>query len=112
MVCSKGSHGRKINLPVSHGVYPDDRPVLTASDNSDRNIPYFGVCGGRCDGEIITLQAENGGTVSGKKCRPSPGLWQNTQKDARAAMPLLTTDSFVVCRGGGRIAFESSGQAD
>lgn len=74
MICSCGSHKRKINLPISHGSYIKDKPMMTkldyttelkvndamdavnnkknlekiiqdkAIDKFNTNIPYFGLC--------------------------------------------------------------------
>lgn len=45
--CSCGSHTRKLNLPVSHGVYISDHPMVNQYDcvvGDDQNITTFGVC--------------------------------------------------------------------
>ena len=45
--CSCGSHTRKLNLPVSHGVYIFDHPMVNQYDcvvGDDQNITTFGVC--------------------------------------------------------------------
>jgi hypothetical protein len=112
MRCLRGSHPRKINLPVSHGTYLGDQPVMTAEDNREVNIPYFGICGsGKCPGETISLQAETGGTITGRKCTPSLGEWYYAKKDARTvAAPLLTTESRMYCCYGGVIRFVTTGQ--
>lgn len=114
MRCDKGSHARKINLPVSHGSYVGKNPKMNKTDRKEDNISYFGICHGECpsSGEDIYLVAENGGTITGKKCCVKILKdWMNAKEDTLVeGEPALTTDSVLICKYGGKIKFETNGQ--
>lgn len=45
--CTCGTHKRKINLPLCHGVYTGKKPLLHEEDceaGEDKNISAFGIC--------------------------------------------------------------------
>lgn len=45
--CTCGTHKRKLNLPLCHGVYVAEKPMLHEEDceaGDDKNIPAFGIC--------------------------------------------------------------------
>ena len=99
LVCSKGSHKRKINLPKCHGIYIGELPVLHELECKTEcqcglekcNITYFGVCEAGPPTEIKTylktpLNSRDGssGTVSGCKCEPVIiGRWKNCCKKTK-----------------------------
>lgn len=113
MKCDKGSNQRKINLPVSHGSYVKDKPILNKKDSKPDNISYFGVCQ-ECTEEEITVIDENGALKTGKKCTPIiSGEWVTTKDNNLVeGQAALTTDSIIFCTHGGKIKFLTSGQED
>lgn len=47
LYCNCGTHIRKLNLPICHGVYTNGRPMMHEEDcevGDDKNIPSFGIC--------------------------------------------------------------------
>ncbi|MCI1477823.1 MAG: DUF4280 domain-containing protein [Clostridium beijerinckii] len=115
MKCDKGTHKRKINLPVSHGAYSNGNPIMNEGDNVvGKNISDFGICKGSCPSSgNITLTKEKGGSVTGKKCQIKIlKEWMNTKEDTIVdGLPALTTDSVLICAYGGKIKFVTDGQA-
>lgn len=107
-----GSHKRKINLPVSHGSYVNEKPMMNEDDYKSKNVKWFGVCKKCTEGEDIYLVGEDGKTVVGKKCKPKIlKKWTKTKKDTKVdGKAALTTDSILVCKHGGHIMFYSDGQ--
>ncbi|NQX66868.1 DUF4280 domain-containing protein [Paenibacillus alba] len=102
MVCSCGSHKRRINLPQSHGSYVNDKPMMNEGDYLFHvNVPHFGICTSPLNpsGETIYLIAENGQTISGKPCCPlQMGKWMQAKENAIVdGKPALTTVSRLVC---------------
>lgn len=103
LVCSNGSHKRKINLPKCHGVYVGEHPVLHELECVPEplcgleqcNITFFGVCtpqdGQPPQTEIKVYQktvqnASDGlpGVVTGYKCQPViVGCWNDTYYDTK-----------------------------
>lgn len=117
MSCSKGSNERKINLPISHGSYVKDKPILNKSDCTDKNIKYFGVCKGGCFKEehTITVIGKDGKVTTGPKCEPllEASEWLKTKDDTLVeGKPALTTESVIYCSRNGNIKFVTSGQED
>ncbi|BCZ45491.1 hypothetical protein psyc5s11_15580 [Clostridium gelidum] len=114
MKCNMGSHSRKINLPVSHGSYTNGNPMMNKTDRVvDKNISYFGVCKGCCpSSDNIHLVKENGGNVTGKKCKVKILKdWMNAKEDTLVGgEAALITDSVLVCEYGGQIRFVNDGQ--
>lgn len=115
MRCTKSSNDRKINLPVSHGSYVDNKPILNEKDSTEENISYFGVCDdGDClpDPEEITVIDRDGALKIGKKCKLQiSGDWINSKDDTLVeGKPALTKDSVILCSNGGVITFISHGQ--
>lgn len=117
MVCDKGSNERHINLPNSHGSYANNKPMMNKKDNvAGVNVKYFGVCTGDCpagDGDIAVIDM-NGNNCVGKKCQIEIlDDWQKTKEETLVkGQDALTTDSFLVCKYGGKITFISTGQED
>ncbi|NEW09789.1 DUF4280 domain-containing protein [Paenibacillus sp. SYP-B3998] len=115
MWCTSGSHHRKINLPLSHGVYVNGQPMMNQADcSSVDNIPFFGTCksGSNPNNETIYLIGEQGQPESGKRCCPKfYGQWELTKSDARVEEKgALITDSQLICAYGGCITFKDNGQ--
>lgn len=116
MQCDKGSNCRKINLPVSHGSYAKDSPILVKTDSKPvENIPYFGVC--KNEDQLpekidITVINKDGAVQTGKKCMLQiNGDWKDTKDDNIVdGQPALTTDSKLFCNCLGVITFENHGQ--
>lgn len=112
--CDKGSHKKRINLPVSHGAYSNGNPLMNENDNVvGENISAFGVCKGSCPSSgDITLVKETGGTVTGKKCMVKIlKEWMNAKEDTLVdGAAALTTDSVLICAYGGKIKFITDGQ--
>ncbi|MDY5699651.1 MAG: DUF4280 domain-containing protein [Lachnospiraceae bacterium] len=98
--CSCGTHKRKLNLPLCHGIYIGGRPIVHEEDcgvGEDKNICAFGICQSEEnpanfsflekvgeniksfftgekkeveEQEEIILQLEDGTNVKGYACRP------------------------------------------
>jgi hypothetical protein len=117
MRCEKGTHARKINLPVSHGSYVKGKPMMNQGDNVvNKNISYFGICHECQEGEDIYLIGEDGNQLPpGKKCLVQiAGEWSDTKVDTLVeGKAALTTDSWLVCsKYQGKIKFETNGQEE
>lgn len=107
LCCNCGTHKRRLNLPVCHGVYTNGQPMMHEEDceaGDDKNIPSFGICqseenpvnkswlakaGDKIKGfftgeeeedeaEKIILQTEDGQNVKGYPCTPCiVGTWKD-----------------------------------
>ena len=137
--CDYGSHSRKLNLPICHGVYATVHPMVHELDcevGDDKNIPTFGVCGSskhpqdKFMGETVLLVSEDDPSKNVKGCPCTPvivgGRWLNPHPTTKIAEnnaaarwmnpanrtyhSALTTDSFLVCAYGGLIEPLTSGQ--
>lgn len=94
MCCSCASCPSYIKIPISHGSYVDNVPILTKIDNTTVNISPFGVC-----------------SLTQKACVVSPGQWTDVQEDKLiSGNPALTTNSIMFTNCGGIIRFITSGQ--
>ena len=81
MRCSCGSHYRRLNLPMCHGIYTNDRPMMNDNDSlpgDEFNIPTFGVCssGSNQSGGSISLKKDAKRDVYGKKTEDQNGVVQ------------------------------------
>lgn len=114
LVCNKGSHPRRLNLPKSHGTYVVLHPMISEDDCGEDNISYFGVCSAAAPpkgAETVNLVAygedadnKDAKMVQGLKCCPNViGKWNALHGG------VVTTDSFLVCNCGGMITAETSG---
>jgi len=131
--CSCGSHKRYLNLPIHHGVYVRDRPLIHAQDAvPGRNIMWFGLCtapnpptGNRIRVADFGLVDQSGyfmhenvdRTGAGSGCQPSiQGGWRNSDErawlDESAAYAVVTKQSYIMCQHGGVIYPVTSGQED
>lgn len=115
LACDKGSHPRRLNLPVSHGTYVLGKPMIDQNDCGEKNISYFGVCCSETpppNAENVTLIAygedadkKDVKKVQGLKCCPDIiGKWNSTHGG------VVTTDSYLVCACGGLVMPQTSGQ--
>jgi hypothetical protein len=98
LICSNGTHKRKLNLPKCHGVYIGEHPVMhelecvsEAVCGRDKcNIAFFGICipetGSPPPTEVKTYsmteknsKAGIAAVVTGHKCKPCIiGQWRDT----------------------------------
>lgn len=130
--CQYGSHCRRLNLPLCHGVYTLKKPIMFKKDCVVKdNIPSFGVCSSpdnptsgsvsyakeaprNPDGSFTGEAAS--GTVTGTPCVPAiVNVWDDTHDDThigKEGEPALTTRSFLVCKYNGLIEIVRSGQED
>lgn len=95
--CSMGTHVRKLNLPLCHGVYRGTNPMVHKLDcvvGDQWNIASYGICNsgsGELNSPKIMLQEEaydeetgeskgtTGKNIKGKACCPAiVGTWQLT----------------------------------
>lgn len=93
--CNKGGTTTNLNLPKSHGVYINDKPVLNDQDCvAYSNVLPFGTCSIK------------------KKCKPSLApQWENTKKTTLIkGRPALLATSTLSCTVGGAITIEDDGQ--
>lgn len=94
--CTAGNKTTKLNLPESHGLYVNDKPVLIDTDTvANVNVMPFGEC-------------RNIRTSCKLALAP---CWQETQKDALIkGRPALLTKSMLSCALGGMILIKTDGQ--
>lgn len=124
MRCNHGSHCRRLNLPMDHGSYVLNHPLMCKTDckagieGSDINIPTFGVCEVLKEGKTILLKREapETGNVRGKRCVPDiVGTWEAVHSETHVGEngeAALTTLSYLICNHGGMITIQRSGQED
>jgi hypothetical protein len=106
LACRMGTHIRRLNLPIDHGVYmgaeDNKRPAIHAEDAApEHNIMYFGLCDGTIASsdvaetvelEMIKYDSRNnyegipiGSVKRGYKCKPDiiGNCWAMTHHDTR-----------------------------
>ena len=131
--CTYGSHLRRLDMPVCHGVYIRGKPVMNEQDckvGLDANIPSFGACQapGNPNQQIIIkdptgmmpIVGKNGEPsaptmpVTGALCTPILGeKWLNAYKDTLIdGVPALRTNCSIACIYQGVIYFHNDGQFD
>lgn len=114
--CDCGTHPRKINLPVSHGSFVSEKPMMNEADcKPEINISHFGICThpSNTSGEIVHLILPDGRQVSGKPCllMLTGEPWTRTKTSVKVeGRSALTTESELYCTIGGKIKFGNSGQ--
>lgn len=128
--CSCGSHTRKMNLNLCHGVYIKGHPAVHELDcvsGEGNNITCFGICGGEeFEAEEAVVVGEDGKRRRGPKCEPKlVGIWWDSYDGTKivdnddkmqddSGNPIgcntLTVGSFLVCQHGGIISPVNSGQ--
>lgn len=128
--CTCGTHPRRVNLTLCHGLKILGNPILYEIDcmvGDEENITSFGVCKSETppESEEVLLKeytvpgdTESGKNVKGKLCTPKIiGTWMDTKEDTMIAQngttnefPAVSTHSFLVCACGGLIEPQTSGQ--
>ena len=96
--CTFGTVPATLNVPVPKPLTIEGKNVATSTDC----IPLVNIgCFGKCN--VVP--------AAPKPCTPA-GMWVNTStKVSVGMMPVLTTDSKMICTcGAGMITIESSGQ--
>jgi hypothetical protein len=94
--CGCGSSPSRLNLPNSHGVYINEKPVLNDQDSAANvNVMSFGDC-----------------SITDGPCHPQPSaLWDTAKGDLLVnGRPALITRSVLSCTIGGNIEIKSDGQ--
>lgn len=125
LYCNCGTHKRRLNLPMCHGVYTNGKPMMHEEDcevGDDKNITSFGICqseenpvnkswfaktGDKIkefftgekeedEEEKIILQTEDGQNVKGYPCTPCiVGKW----KDVYEAEKIIRNGAEGTCEG-------------
>lgn len=124
--CSCGTHKRRLNLPLCHGLYVLGKPMINKNDcipqagpedvMDGKNIMFFGACKSKTNknGRVTYELIEDGKsrTVAGSKCIPQfDEKWLNCHESTLVGEELaVTTESYLICRYGGFIICETSGQ--
>lgn len=109
--CDKGSHMRRVDLRLCHGVYFKKGPVLHIEDcevGEEKNIKCFGKCSKTiytCEPDILEnwLMPHNYTYIVRNDIEITPYKLEDLLK-------ALTENSFLVCAKGGLIEPISSGQ--
>ncbi|MFR5753688.1 MAG: DUF4280 domain-containing protein [Roseburia intestinalis] len=113
LYCNCGTHKRRLNLPICHGVYTNGQPMMHEEDcevGDDKNIPSFGICQSEEnpvnkswlaktaekiknfftgeeedeDADKIILQTEDGQNVKGYPCTPCiVGTWKDVYESEK-----------------------------
>lgn len=94
--CNCGSSPSQLNLPLCHGVYAKNHPMMNQMDYAANvNVMPFGKC-----------------SVTDQLCSPSiGGPWLKEHKKTIVTdAPAITMESFLVCTKGGLIEPRTSGQ--
>lgn len=94
--CTHGTHGRKLNLPLDHGVYITGEPLIHELDciaGDTWNITTLGICNSPVAGKfkpqpdvmlVVTDENGNSQNVKGKVCIPQiVGTWQSVFDEVR-----------------------------
>lgn len=114
LVCSMGSHIRRLNLPQSHGTYVKTHPLVTKADAGPENIKFFGVCFSDNPPQNANVVRYAGGydesgveatDVQGLQCCPhfTTTEWQEVHGNS------VTMKSYLMCKCGGMVYPISSG---
>jgi len=133
MVCTFGSHIKRLDMPVCHGSYIRQKPMLHELDcvvGLDANIPPFGACVSpdnpnieiiiESPVDVMPLANEEGGysmppmPITGRLCTPMLGpKWIDAHEDTLIdGVPALTVDCTIACLYQGVIFFIDDGQMD
>lgn len=94
--CNCGNQKRMINLPLCHGVYITEAPVICESDHiALKNIMEFRHC-----------------RKTDQACSPIiTGKWKGAKNDVKInGVNVITTESKLLCSRGGIITVDDSGQ--
>jgi len=132
ILCSYGSHIRRLDMPVCHGAYIRALPMMHERDcrvGLSANIPPFGACfspenhGAEImihDSEdIVPYRDENGNwatphmPIVGRLCAPvfGDGKWCNAHESTLVdGVPALRLDCTITCIYRGTVFFIDDGQ--
>ena len=133
--CTYGSHFRQLDMPLTHGVFIGDKPMLNDEDckvGIHYNIAPFGICRSSDNEQqqIDIHEAEPEDLVpidivgdawvvpdlplEGAKCVPTLGTkWENAHEDVLVGnQPTLTAGCTLSCCYGGIIKFLNDGQEE
>lgn len=135
LCCSCGTHKRKLNLPLCHGVYVAGKPMIQEEDcqtGDDQNIAAFGICQSEGhplknpwwvklgsilingvaahvqweESNKIILQTEDGKNVKGYACTPCiVGTWKDVHETQKIARN--DTDGTAECDRLSAVTLES-----
>lgn len=132
--CDHGTHIRRLDMPVAHGSYIRDKPMMNEMDckvGLDQNIAPFGACYSETNEnpkieiaeanmeDLMPAAVQEDGTwvmpelpLKGKLCKPVlSSRWQETFEETRVdGKPALTVNSLITCSCGGVIQFMDNGQ--
>ena len=122
--CDHGTHFRRLDLPMCHGVYIRDKAATNEDDCvHPENIPIFGVCfsgsnpndlveySGSNPEDLLPFEGDIDFPIIAKECTPNLGKWLNAKEDVLVdEKPALTARCTIVCRYGGIIGFADDGQ--
>ena len=135
--CTYGTHITKLDMPLTHGAFLHEKPMLNALDckvGINYNIAPFGICRSQRNKnqqidiheanreELVPIDVLPDGTwvvpdmpLEGRKCIPC--LTRNRWADANTQVLLdgegaLTTGCTVACSYGGVISFITHGQEE
>ena len=131
--CTCGTHIRQLDMPVCHGSYIREKPMMNEQDckvGLDANIPPFGACRSESNPNIdiiiedaenvLPLQDENGNQceppmpLEGKLCDPvlcENAKWLDAQEETLVdGVPALTVKCTIACIYDGVIGFWDNGQ--
>lgn len=134
--CAYGSHIRQLDMPVAHGAYIRDKPMMNEKDcevGLDANIAPFGACQSP-DNPNKKIEINDGTNamqvptdescenfappslpIQGRLCTPMLGeKWCDAKEDTLVdGLPALTTNCTLACCYGGTegvIGFMDDGQ--
>lgn len=133
--CTFGTHFRKLDMPLTHGVFIGDKPMLNERDcrvGKNYNIAPFGICLSarnrqqqidihEADPEELRPIAKVGDAwvvpdlpLEGRKCVPVLGSkWANAHEDVLIGnRPALTKACTLSCIFGGYIEILTDGQEE
>ncbi|MDR0286949.1 MAG: DUF4280 domain-containing protein [Clostridiales bacterium] len=134
--CVYGSHIRRLDMPVAHGSYIRDIPMMNEEDcqvGIEANIPPFGACRSSENTnvkiviqdatDLMPVPTDDSGQnfavpavpVEGRLCTPVLGpKWSDAKKDTLVdGLPALTVNCTIACSCGGEgavIFFMDNGQ--
>jgi len=94
--CTSGSHRTLLDMPVCHGSYIREKPMLHEKDCIvGVNIFPFGAC-----------------STTNKACTPALGpKWCDAHEDTLVdGVPALTINCTIICSAGGVICVSDNGQ--
>jgi len=93
--CVAGSCDARLRLPLSHGVFINEKAQLNIKDClPEKNIPQYGIC-----------------SILGGPCAPATVEWFEGKTDTHIEkQDALLSTSFTMCGVGGQIIILTDGQ--